>query len=229
MRNLSAVLLASITVTAACCTVGCQLVEDAAAENMLETRSVRVGDVDVHVLDLGTKGAPTVLLLHGGRFSSATWRKLGTLRYLAERGLRVVAVDLPGFGKTPRSRQDPALFLAGLMDALGMSRVVLVSPSMSGRFSLPFLIARPELVAGLVAVAPVGIPRFVDRLADIAVPVLTVWGSEDNVVPIQNADLLEQRMSKVEQLVLQDAGHPSYLDQPARFHEALVRFVGRTR
>lgn len=37
-----------------------------------------------------------------------------------------------------------------------MRRPVLVSPSMSGRFALPFLLARGERLAGFVPVAPVG-------------------------------------------------------------------------
>lgn len=210
-----------------CLAGGCQLTDVAPVKVRTITRSIRVGDIDVRVLDTGPKAAATVLLLHGGRFSSATWDELGTLRHLARHKLRAIAIDLPGFGETPRSQQKPAAFLSKLMDAMGLSRAVLVSPSMSGRFSLPLLIAHPERIAGLVAVAPVGIPRHIDRLATIEVPVLTVWGSEDRVVPLAHADLLASRMANVQRLVLQGAGHPSYLDQPERFHAALVQFARR--
>ena len=39
---------------------------------------------------------PTVLLLHGAAFSSATWRDLHTLQLLAASGHRAVAIDVPG-------------------------------------------------------------------------------------------------------------------------------------
>ena len=39
---------------------------------------------------------PPVLLLHGMRFKSQTWRDLGTIEFVGAMGHRVIAVDLPG-------------------------------------------------------------------------------------------------------------------------------------
>lgn len=52
--------------------------------------------------------------------------------------------------------QGRRTFLERVFQELGMQRPVLVSPSMSGRFSLPFLLAHGDQLAGFVPIAPVG-------------------------------------------------------------------------
>lgn len=47
-------------------------------------------------------------------------------------------------------------FLERILEELGLRRPVLVSPSMSGRFALPFLLLRGDRLAGFVPIAPVG-------------------------------------------------------------------------
>lgn len=48
----------------------------------------------------GTRDAPTALLLHGITGSSGTWWRVGPA--LADAGWRVIALDLPGHGDSPR-------------------------------------------------------------------------------------------------------------------------------
>ena len=102
---------------------------------------------------------------------------------------------------------------------------MLVSPSMSGRFSLPLLVEEPGLVSGFVAVAPVGIPQYAPHLGDPPVPTLLVWGERDMVVPLEQAALLEARWPGSRRLVLPGARHPAYLDEPDAFHRELIAFV----
>lgn len=81
----------------------------------------------------------TFLLLHGSRFSVQTWIELGTMAVLAKHGLHAVAVDLPGHGESPnpmvrlRTPSERGEWLSLLMKQIApTSKVVLVSPSMSG-------------------------------------------------------------------------------------------------
>ena len=68
----------------------------------------QVGSVNVHYKELSPsktlnedfESKIDVLLLHGKKFTSKTWLDLSTLKVLAERGHRAIAVDLPGFGKS---------------------------------------------------------------------------------------------------------------------------------
>ncbi len=52
-----------------------------------------------HYLDPNPNGSPLVLFLHGLGADSEMW--VYQLAELAKSGMRPVALDLPGFGKTP--------------------------------------------------------------------------------------------------------------------------------
>ena len=74
-----------------------------------------------------------------------------------------------GYGDSKGEVKDPAAFLEGVQDLLKLHNPVIVSPSMSGKFSLPFLVEYPEKVKGFVPVAPVGTGKFVDKYPSIKV------------------------------------------------------------
>jgi len=171
-------------------------------------------------------GAP-ILLLHGAAFDSGTWEKLGTLAVISQAGLRAVAVDLPGFGGSKAARAEPGHFLERLLPALGVEHPVIVSPSMSGRFSLPYLQAHPDRVAGFVPVAPVGAVEYAARLRGSPVPALVVWGERDHVFPPSQARTLADAFTDSRVLILPGAKHPAYLDQPELFHRELLAFAKR--
>lgn len=196
----------------------------------VSTRNVEVLGTPIHVLEAGQDG-PAVLLLHGARFQAQTWRELGTLQALADASARAIAIDLPGFGKSPSARNataDPAAFLAATLEALGVERPILVTPSMSGAFALALLARSPELLGGLVALAPVAIDRYPDLSAP-GLRALLIWGSEDTVVPLSALDQLAARLDSPRRVILQGARHPSYLDEPERFHQELIAFVETLR
>jgi len=181
----------------------------------------------LHFVTAGPERAPLAfLLLHGGRYDSRTWIELGTLARLAERGWRAVAVDLPGFGASESNAVAPADLLAELLPALGLgASTVLVAPSMSGRYAFPYLASHATGVTGFVALAPVGIPADDAALAGLRLPTLLVWGEADQVVPVAQAKRLHRLIAGSALEILPGAGHPSYLERPDAFHDALIRFA----
>jgi abhydrolase domain-containing protein 14 len=197
------------------------------AEEAATPFDVEIEGQTIHGRAAGPEAGPSLLLLHGAAFDSGTWEKLGTLALLSEAGFRAVAVDLPGFGGSKQAHADPDDFLEKLLPALHLERPVIVSPSMSGRFSLPFVLAHPERVAGFVPVAPVGAVAYAGRLHGSPVPALVVWGERDTVFPSSQAQPLADAFAEATVLLLPGARHPAYLDQPERFHRELVAFARR--
>ncbi len=99
---------------------------------------------------------PAVVLVHGQVISSLYM--VPTARLLAPR-LRVLAPDLPGFGrsaKPARTLSVPELAdrLAAWMDAIGLPRAVLVANSLGCQVAVALAVRRPDLAAGLVLSGP---------------------------------------------------------------------------
>jgi abhydrolase domain-containing protein 14 len=184
-----------------------------------------VGNLRLHWLEAGPADGLAVVLLHGARFHSGTWQQLGTLDRLAKEGFRAVALDLPGYGASPTPPPGATLDLAEFIAALKLERPVLLSPSMSGRVALPLVTAHPEKIAGFVAVAPVELPAYESALRKLSLPTLILWGEQDDVVPLRQANALHEWVKDSRLVVLKGARHPCYLDRPDEFHEALIQFL----
>ncbi|XP_072328095.1 protein ABHD14A isoform X2 [Scyliorhinus torazame] len=171
-----------------------------------------------------------VLLLHGQAFNSKTWEGLGTLVLLAQRGYRAVAVDLPGFGNTPHLEigkvdTDRADFLLAFMDAVGLQTPVLVSPSRSGQFSIPFLMFQNQRLKGFVPIAAVGTNHYsAEQYHKIQTPTLIVFGELDTNLGVQSLKNLKQ-LPHHTVFKIPAAHHACYLDEPDEFHKALLDFL----
>lgn len=64
-----------------------------------------------------------------------------------------------------------------------------------------------------------------DRLTAINCPTLVVWGANDRLVPLRDADAFEQLIPDARKLVYPDTGHVPMLELPARFNADLRAFV----
>ena len=197
----------------------------AAAVAEVAERSVEFQGHETHLLSAGPEKGRAVLLLHGGRYHSGTWKKLGTLDVLADAGYRAVAIDLPGAGKSPGWKLDQKTFLAELIDSLDIGRPVVISPSRSGNLSFPLILDHPKKVSGYVAIAPVGVKEYAGKLKESPVPALIVWGERDQLFRPAMAKTLAASFKTAEVVILPKARHPAYLDQPDLFHEALLKFL----
>ncbi|SRR5258707_749058 len=190
-----------------------------------ESHFLTLRQAHIHYLETGAPDWPALLFLHGASFSAQTWHELGTLALLAQHGYRAVAVDLPGFGQSESGEFPPLDFLLEFLEQLSLDKPILVSPSLSGMYSLPLVAAYPDKLAGFVPVAPVSIPTYEHQLQGNPLPTLAIWGSNDSIVPVEQAELLCQLLPHAQKVLLKDAGHACYLRATKEFHTHLLRFV----
>jgi pimeloyl-ACP methyl ester carboxylesterase len=67
-----------------------------------------------------------------------------------------------------------------------------------------------------------------DRLEEIGVPTLIVWGRNDRVVPVPAALSYKKRIGDNAELVIFDeCGHVPQIERPVRFNRVLERFLAR--
>jgi pimeloyl-ACP methyl ester carboxylesterase len=120
-------------------------------------RWVRIQDRWMNVLDYGS--GPPLLFIHG---LSGCWQNwLENIPYFA-RGHRVIAMDLPGFGRSempaePISMSGYADTIDALMTELGIDSAQFVGNSMGGFIGAEVAIQYPARVERLVLVAAAGL------------------------------------------------------------------------
>ena len=120
-------------------------------------RFVEAAGVSTHVETWGN--GPSVLLIHGASSHIGTWRP--TIVPLLQNKYLVAAYDRPGMGyTTDRPAGSDTLELqakvaAGVIEQLGLKKPIVVAHSWGGAVALRLALDRPDLVGGLVLIAPV--------------------------------------------------------------------------
>jgi haloalkane dehalogenase len=121
------------------------------------------GALRVGYVDAGPADAPVVLLLHGEPSWSYLYRTV--IPVLTGAGLRAVAPDLVGFGRSDKPTEVAAHTFARhvewmrsfVFDALGLSEVTLVGQDWGGLIGLRLVAENPDRFARVVA-ANTGLP-----------------------------------------------------------------------
>jgi haloalkane dehalogenase len=121
-----------------------------------DVRAPGLAPLRMHYVDEGPRRGPVVLLLHGQPTWSYTYRR--TIEVLAGLGLRVVAPDNIGFGRSDKPVDRTAYtferhvgWTTSLIDALDLRSVTLVVHDWGGPIGLSALAADPTRFARVVA------------------------------------------------------------------------------
>jgi pimeloyl-ACP methyl ester carboxylesterase len=121
---------------------------------------VEVTGATLHVVDLGPRDArgPPIVLIHGASSNLETMRQPLGDQLAGEH--RVILIDRPGHGWSPRARQEdstPAIqgrMIDEALEKLGVGPAIFVIHSWAGALGARMALDYPTRVAGLVMLAP---------------------------------------------------------------------------
>ena len=127
-------------------------------------KTVAVTAAALNVVELGPEdaGGPAILLLHGASCNLEAMRR--PLGEMLARHHRVMLIDRPGHGWSPRERETDstpqvhAAMIAEALEKLGRGRAIVVAHSLAGALGARLALDYPGRVAGLVLLAPVTHP-----------------------------------------------------------------------
>jgi pimeloyl-ACP methyl ester carboxylesterase len=161
---------------------------------------------------------------------------------------KLVLVAAAGLSTEYLSR-EPLLAAARAFAALtartGLRGAPVVKRRRLRRFALQLVVRYPERLSVPLAtelVAGANAPGFIrafdalmgysfrDKLERIEVPVLIVWGRNDMLVPVEDAEMFEHLIGdNARSVIFDDTGHLPMLERPSRFNELLAGFIAGER
>jgi pimeloyl-ACP methyl ester carboxylesterase len=157
---------------------------------------------------------------------------------------RLVLVSAAGLSAEHLKREP--ILAAGRLVAIGAGRgavrsLPIVNRPRLRRVALQLVVRYPEKLSVPLAtelVAGAGTDGFVggldavlgykfrDRLPEIEVPVLIVWGRNDILIPVGDAQQYARLIgANAHSVVFEDTGHLSMLERPSRFNKLLADFI----
>lgn len=114
-------------------------------------QSIEIRDTRIAYTDEGS--GPAIVLLHGHAYDRSMWNE--QIPVLAERGWRVIAPDLRGFGESEVTpgivyTEEFADDLEALLEALEIDQAVILGFSMAGQIAMEFSARHRQRVRALV-------------------------------------------------------------------------------
>lgn len=136
--------------------------------------------------------------------------------------------------------EDQPIWQERIDTALQRGMEPLLEPTLERWFTKPFLEKNPpvvDLIRRLFLSTPVkgfvgcaeAIRKlnYLDRLSEIKLPTLIIVGEEDMGTPVEVSELMHQRISGSELVIIPSAAHLSNLEQPEKFNSTLLDFLNK--
>lgn len=145
---------------------------------------------DIAYTDMGI-GDKTVIMIHGlGSYLRAWERNMDEI----SKSARVIAIDLPGYGKSSKQPHSGAMtfyaeIIQEFVSELHLKNVILAGHSMGGQIAMTSALQYPDMVKGLILVDPAGFERFTKGQKQWFRDVMTVDG-----VRLTTADAIQNNL-----------------------------------
>jgi len=176
----------------------------------------------------------SIALFHGYSFTSMDWDKADLFNNYSKIGYNVYAPDYPGFGRSANSEKygidrgnlkHAAEFIRDYLKANGVARSVIMGASMGGGIVIMTALQYPEIVDGIIAVAPAWVESLKSDMSKMKQKTLLVWGSKDHVVPIALSWEYASMIPGSRLEIVEGSGHPVYIEKPEEFVKITVDFL----
>jgi len=170
-----------------------------------------------------------IVFLHGYSFNIETWLSINVIEELSK-NYKVFAIDMP-YGLRSKSdkfysnnRDEYADFLNKIFLELNIISPIIIGASISGEVTLRYILRKYDARAAVV-IAPSGISEIEEKLSEIKIPLLIVWGDKDDLIPLRNAYILKEKVKNSQLKIINNAKHACYLDKPDEFKGYLKEFL----
>jgi len=127
----------------------------------IASKYTQVNNRKIHYLTVGK--SETILFIHGFPTSAYLWRDI--MSALAE-SYQVIAIDLPGYGKSDKNLEDSYSFryyahiLDGFLENLEVKQVTLGVHDLGGPIGLYWMVQNMEKVSRLILFNTLVYPKF---------------------------------------------------------------------
>ncbi len=161
-------------------------------------------DLRIHHIDEGDKGNPIILCMHGQPVWSYLYARM--IPYLNEAGIRVIAPDLPGYGKSdkPAAREDYTYqrqvdWMSQWLEKNNFSDLTFFGQDWGGLIGLRMVVENPDRFIK-IAMGNTGLPYNPDTPQEII----------DEVRRFRQSKIKVSLMSMAKQVIQMDkGGHPA--------------------
>lgn len=139
----------------------------------MNSKQLVVRDTLINYTETNAEATKALVFLHGWQSSAQAWS--GIVARLADNPVRILCLDLPGFGSSPLPKStwgvgEYAEMVVEFIQNLGLKEVILVGHSFGGRIGIKLAAMNPDVIEKLVLVDAAGLrnENLVNRLKVLA-------------------------------------------------------------